>query len=430
MSYLAQLTFLLVALLALVWVALALQRYFQFVRERKKIGNELRLFARSLPVRPNSSQGGEIDSAAPADSARGIVLCAGGRGLLSQAYSNLDAIRRLHGCQLPVELFYSGSAEISESSRSLFESEFAPLRCIDARALPAPAGHTHSPAPAGFPLKAFALLASEFDEVLMLDADSVPVQPPEPLFDSPEYRQTGNLFWPDSALLSVLVHHPRRFGDLSLRDFGTASAVQTVNPRIYDYVDLPRPATLDRIDYETEAGQILIDRHRVRNALDMAWAVNARASFFDRYLYGDKDTYRIAFGLSNLPFNQLRRVPDHLGEISDGIFRGRAFLQYGPDGQPFFLHQTHRKPHVDMDWAPLTHLTRDPAVDHPRPRKARDVTLLARVDDLNSLESLPESVDRLESFLCESHQRLRERADEIGLPPPKVSRNRRRILPF
>jgi len=216
--------------------------------------------------------------------------------------------------------------------------------------LPALVGHTHSPVSVGFPLNAFALLASECAGLLMLDADSVPVQPPEPLLDSPEYRRKGNLFWPDSALLSVLVHHPCRFGDLSLSDFGMASAVQTVNPRFYDYLELP--PTLDRIDHETEAGQILILRHRIRNALDMAWAINARASFFDRYLYGDKDTYSIAFGLSDLPFNQPRRAPDHLGVIRDGNFRGRAFLQYGPDGQPFFLHQTHRKPHVDMDWTP------------------------------------------------------------------------------
>jgi hypothetical protein len=119
-----------------------------------------------------------------------------------------------------------------------------------------------------------------------------------------------------------------------------------------------------------------------------------------------------------------------VGEIGDGAFRGRAFLQYGPDGQPSFLHQTHRKPHIDSDWMPLTHLTHDPAVDHPRPRSARDVTLLARVDNLKTLESLPQAVERLERFLGESHQRLRERADEIGLPPKKVSRNRRRVLPF
>lgn len=34
--------------------------------------------------------------------------------------------------------------------------------------------------------------------MLVLDGDSMPVQDPEMLFDHPEYRRTGSMFWPDS----------------------------------------------------------------------------------------------------------------------------------------------------------------------------------------------------------------------------------------
>lgn len=36
-----------------------------------------------------------------------------------------------------------------------------------------------------------------FKEVLMLDCDVVPMRDPSYMFDEPEFRQGGNLFWGD-----------------------------------------------------------------------------------------------------------------------------------------------------------------------------------------------------------------------------------------
>ena len=47
----------------------------------------------------------------------------------------------------------------------------------------------------GFALKAFALYATSFTEVILLDADNIPVMNPALLFDSPEYKLHGNVFW-------------------------------------------------------------------------------------------------------------------------------------------------------------------------------------------------------------------------------------------
>jgi len=45
--------------------------------------------------------------------------------------------------------------------------------------------------------KVAALLHCSFQEVLLLDADNLPLADPTYLFDDPLYRQRGNLFWPD-----------------------------------------------------------------------------------------------------------------------------------------------------------------------------------------------------------------------------------------
>lgn len=53
----------------------------------------------------------------------------------------------------------------------------------------------------GYEVKVHAIVASSFEEVMLLDADNVVYQNPEFLFDSPEYAASGALFWPDIQTL-------------------------------------------------------------------------------------------------------------------------------------------------------------------------------------------------------------------------------------
>lgn len=49
----------------------------------------------------------------------------------------------------------------------------------------------------GYAVKVFALIHSNFDEVLVLDTDSLPLINPDLLFDVPSYKHHGNMFWSD-----------------------------------------------------------------------------------------------------------------------------------------------------------------------------------------------------------------------------------------
>ena len=49
----------------------------------------------------------------------------------------------------------------------------------------------------GYQLKALALAFSSFDDVLLLDADNVPVEPPERLLNSEPFSSAGFVSWPD-----------------------------------------------------------------------------------------------------------------------------------------------------------------------------------------------------------------------------------------
>ena len=74
------------------------------------------------------------------------------------------------------------------------QTTFANVVCRDATSVPYPSHH--KPADIrGYALKAFALYATSFTEVILLDADNLPVLDPSLLFLTPEYKLYGSVFW-------------------------------------------------------------------------------------------------------------------------------------------------------------------------------------------------------------------------------------------
>ena len=79
------------------------------------------------------------------------------------------------------------------------QSEFTGLSLIDVSDVKLPKHHRQNSSIKSYVIKAAALYATSFDEVLMLDSDSIPLVDPTTLFDEPSYLATGNAFWPDFA---------------------------------------------------------------------------------------------------------------------------------------------------------------------------------------------------------------------------------------
>src|SRR4029079_599122 len=100
------------------------------------------------------------------------------------------------GCQLPVEFWYQGSEEMDERMLGLIRQ--LNVECVDASAL---ASSYPRRVAGGWELKSYALLHSSFKEVLLLDADNVPIRDPAFLFEEPAYKATGSIFWPDYGCL-------------------------------------------------------------------------------------------------------------------------------------------------------------------------------------------------------------------------------------
>ncbi len=421
--------FLVLGSLALTWLILSAGRYRQMLAFRRTIRVRCDDFlargrAEGHFAYPPSWLGDERRE-------RGIVMCAGGPSLLTQLYTNLDVIRNYHGCRLPVALFYVGREEMPRECQHFFEQRFSDLRCIDAMKVPDRPLQPPSTDLRGFELKPFSLLNAPFDELVFIDADSAPLRDPVHLFESDLYREYGNLFWPDTCLISNLVPHAGQFSDYSLSDGRQRRNLQGVNPRIFDHLRLPRPSTLERSGYETESGQILIDRRRCFDAVQLAWFMSSRPHHFRLYFYGDTEIYRLAFGVTGRHFCQIEHLSHQAGVIEQGSFFGKAMIPRDERGAAAFLHQMHRKPDPSTPCQPLTHVVEDLVVDHPRPRKLRGNSMLADIADLTHLRPIDGEIAKVEAFVRESRNAFVSNLDQVHLPPARArSWLDRRIIPW
>lgn len=190
---------------------------------------------------------------------RGIVIPAGGLKYFACAWVCVNRLRDL-GCKLPIELWHLGAHELSDEMRALIEP--LGVACVDAY-------DVRSKHPArilnGWELKPYAIIHSTFQEVLLLDADNVPVIDPTFLFDSPEFISHAAAFWLDYGCLAPT------------RDIWRLTGIPYQKER------------------EFETGQVLVDKARCWEALSLTMWMNEHSDFWYRHIHGDKETFHMAW---------------------------------------------------------------------------------------------------------------------------------------
>ncbi|KAE9340976.1 hypothetical protein PF008_g10858 [Phytophthora fragariae] len=239
--------------------------------------------------------------------------------LLVSAYASIRALRAVN-CTLPVELWYIESEMGSSSGASLLDDvpkilqeEYGPLTLhaiTDARV-------------AGFNTKVYAITHSELDHVLFLDADNVPVRDPSYLFKTPEFKQTGAVFWPD-------FWHPAH----TIFNINDDSLLWELLGM--EYVDM----------FEQESGQLVIDKRRSSAALRMLSLFAFHdPNLFSRYklAHGDKDLFRLAWLKTKTPFHMVANPPGIAGTVRETKFCGMSMVQFDTNGEVLFLHRNAKK---------------------------------------------------------------------------------------
>lgn len=255
---------------------------------------------------------------------RGIVICAGGRDLFTSAWVLIKVLRGV-GCRLHIQMWHLGEREMDDAMRALVQP--LNVECVDAyevrKQFPARILH-------GWELKPFAMLHCPFKDVMLLDADNIPARDPTFLFDSKEYIDTGALFWPDYERLDA-------------------------KRSIWKICGVPY-----RDEPEFETGQILIDKHRGWRALNLTMWYNEHSDFFYKHVYGDKETFHMAWRKLGLPY----AVPHKNIASVNGLI-----CQHDFEGNVLFQHQ--RKWTLDMNSDDQAFLHKDECLSHLRELRSR-----------------------------------------------------------
>lgn len=210
---------------------------------------------------------------------RGIVILGGGEKYFGGAFVLIRMLREL-GCRLPIELWIRNWTEIDEPMAALIE-HFPDVTIRNAR--------TNA---GGWQTKIVAIQESAFAEVLYLDSDIVPVCDPTDLFDGDGYRLHGAMLWPDL---------PTDYGfDIERPAWSICGLPTPGGISLPDGKQHTRPTGYTPI----ESGQLLIDKRRCGESLDVVRWLNEHSEFFYRepkkkpYLYGDKSTFLLGFQMA------------------------------------------------------------------------------------------------------------------------------------
>jgi hypothetical protein len=275
------------------------------------------MFAYAPPIREHVDPDPELDPHAtaaeqlrqvvaeehpyPADrfAGRGIVMCAGGARVLTCAWVAINVLRRVVGCELPIQLWHIGPRELGELEAAMF-AELG-VEVVDALEI----GRTW-PARTlgGWELKPYALVHSRFEQAMLLDADNVVVMNPEFLFELPQFTETGALFWPDIERI-------------------------TADNPIWELCGVPF-----RSEPAWETGQLLVDKPRCWHALQIALHMNMHSESFYPHTGGDKDTFHLAWLLAGADW----AMPEHPARLT-----ATGMYQRGFDGKLLFQHRNSAK---------------------------------------------------------------------------------------
>lgn len=279
---------------------------------------------------------------------RGIVIPCCDR-YMHVVLENLQILRGVHDCQLPIEIWYAGNELDDECIEAL--KAFSPISFKDIAAI-----RKENPKKfRGWQIKGYAIGYTNFDEVILLDADLMLFQNPEILFDHPGYIQTGAFLFRDQTW-SIQ-------GGIDSSDFAkpfTDSYYFARKRFLTKVIEKPssylpqewshywdpeiKPTKTIKISLDhVESGCVLIDRKRHARGVESIVDLNRDYKETYKLFWGDKETYWVAFEMEKEPYFVNPEYPKtyftHAFDSEDRI----DIVQFIND-TPFYQQKSTKKP--------------------------------------------------------------------------------------
>lgn len=207
----------------------------------------------------------------------GIVICVSNH-LTKIAMSTLTMIREVHHSNLPFEVFYTGDGDLSIENRLLIET----VSNTTTRDITKIFNNDELQI-SGWAIKGFALLASSFENAMLIDADVVFLQSPDVLFYSHIYKTHGALFFHDRSLYSHEAKTKEWFRSL----MPDPPSPYSQSLRVFK----------DKTAHEQESGVVLINKRTNMPGLLATCTLNVGKirSLAYSFVFGDKETFWLGF---------------------------------------------------------------------------------------------------------------------------------------
>ncbi|KAI9850550.1 MAG: hypothetical protein M1838_005472 [Thelocarpon superellum] len=237
------------------------------------------------------------------ETATGIVICVGTKTFIYAAHL-IGTLRNVLGSTLPIQIAYAGDDDLPQAQRAQLISLGEEIETLDL--LTVFDGQDIGLNQGGFALKPFAMLASHFHRVILMDADIIFIQKPDDIFEtSPGLIETGTLFWHDRAQ-ARRPSEDRREWVLDL--LGGREPSRMLSQSLFWESDLSG---------EMESGVVCADKGRpgvFMSLIFAAWMNTDQGGKPQLYAhsYGDKESYWIAAELMGTPYYF---EPDYAGNI-------------------------------------------------------------------------------------------------------------------
>lgn len=194
---------------------------------------------------------------------RGIVICAGGR-YADWGFVNARWLRN-QGFQDPIQIWHF-PGEYPEKQRVAFKK--LDVEFVDAGEVRKKHWHRKLE---GWTLKQYAAAYAKFEDICSLDADCFLRKDPKFIWDDPDYREVGALFFPD------------------IKDC-------RANNWAYTFASVPLPKN------EMDSGVFFWNRPKAWEGIKFTNWIGEHSEVWDNFLWGDKDRPYLGFGTTGTPF--------------------------------------------------------------------------------------------------------------------------------
>ncbi|KAF9925559.1 hypothetical protein FBU30_004672 [Linnemannia zychae] len=252
---------------------------------------------------------------------RGLVFCAGDNQF-EFVVTAIQAIRNRLKSKLPIQVYHMGEEDLSKPRQKYLTEMAEGIEVVDVTAI---LDNSHMKL-GGWAIKPFAMLASNFEEVMFVDADAYFLQDPAVLFDDPGYMATGALFFYDRTLFP---------------DWTQGSDwLKSILPIMSSFPPISRMFNLLSA-HEQESGVVLINKKTRFLGLLGTCKMNGkweRDLISYKIFHGDKETFWTGFEMVQEPYAFMRNYGGVIGELRPDDNQSVCGAQLHEDhkGQPLW----------------------------------------------------------------------------------------------